>query len=193
MRSFLFFPRLTVSLTSVLFEFIKFCETTYLRLRSVFSKSAFLQLVSALNLRFVMISFNSSSSVLSWAPSMILLIGFDLGGKERASAYVEGCSVTPEPIVSLVNCSLLSGEIPSSVVVAVLLVCSRVVRRLLRNLKPLMSSKESASPYLRSKTSRLAGHGKRLKSRTRPARSSFRISANFYIVSYISSETLERR
>ena len=192
MRSFLFFPRLTVSLTSDLFEFIKFCETTYLRLRSVFSKSKFLLLVSALNLRFVMISCKSSSSVLSWAPSMILLIGFDLGGKERASAYVEGCSVTPEPIVSLVNCSLLSGEIPSRVV-AVLLVCSRVVRRLFRNLKPLMSSKESASPYLRSKTSRLAGHGKRLKSRTRPARSSFRISANFYIVSYISSETLERR
>ena len=60
-------------------------------------------------------------------------------------------------------------------------------------LKPYRSSWFKESPYFLSNVSKFSVIGNRLKSLTRLALSSFRISANFYKVSYMSSGTFDRK
>ena len=147
------------------------------------SKAKFLQSVSGLRF-WTWGSSSASDSSSSFAVSTTpVSLPMDISSARDCIFSEKGAIVVRPSLYISVNPSLVPAIVDSPAFTFLFLLY----------LKPYRSSWFSESPYLRSRVSKFVVLGKRLKSRTRLALSSLRISANFCNVSYMSSGTLERR
>ena len=175
----------------LLFLMIKSCRGISDRERSYSSKSGFLDTVSALRLEKGISSISDSSEssaaisgMPEW-PSAVLIVVFMVEISVRDFCVSD---ILDRSRLCYVSMALPAEVAPKPVLVAPV----KRILRFLRYLKPFRSSKLRAPPYYRSSVNSYSTSGKRLKSRTKLARSSFLISVNFISVSNMSSGTLER-